>query len=107
MDAHDIMPAVAGMISQHQHRRNKMTLPTNDDFANCELTMDELEAIAAGGFWSTLKHIGGDVLKGVGYVVVGAAYVGGAAAIAGGAYLFLAGALGGQRPVVTVNGNMQ
>ena len=83
-----------------------MTLPTNDDFANCELSIEELEAIAAGGFWSTLKHIGGDVVKGAGYVLIGAAYVGGAVAIAGGAFMFLAGALGGQRPVTTVNGNM-
>jgi len=34
-----------------------MTLPTNNDFANCELSIEELEAIAAGGFWSTLKHV--------------------------------------------------
>jgi len=40
-----------------------MTLPTNDDFANCELSIEELEAIAAGGFWSTLRHIGEDVFK--------------------------------------------
>src|SRR5258707_396838 len=63
MDAHDIVPTVAGMISHHQHRRNRMTLPTNDDFENCELSIEELEAIAAGGFWSTLKHIGVDALK--------------------------------------------
>jgi len=84
-----------------------MTLPMNEDFANCELSMEELDAIAAGGFWSTLKHIGGDALKVAGYSLIGAAYVGGALAIAGGAYLFLAGALGGQRPVVSVNGQMQ
>jgi hypothetical protein len=36
------------MIPQHQHRRNSMTLATNDDFANCELSAEELEAIAAG-----------------------------------------------------------
>jgi hypothetical protein len=48
MDARGIVPAVARMISQHQHRRNTMTLPTNDDFANCELSIEELEAIAAG-----------------------------------------------------------
>jgi len=29
-----------------------MALPTNDDFANRELSIEELEAIAAGGFWS-------------------------------------------------------
>ena len=27
-----------------------MALPTNDDFANCELSIDELEAIAAGNW---------------------------------------------------------
>jgi hypothetical protein len=52
------------MISQHhQHRRNRMTLPTNDDCENCELSIEELEAIAAGGFWSTLKQIGEGALK--------------------------------------------
>ena len=34
-----------------------MTLPTNDDLANCELSIEELETIAAGGFWSTLGSI--------------------------------------------------
>ena len=33
-----------------------MALPTNDDFANRELSIEELEAIAAGGFWSWIKH---------------------------------------------------
>jgi hypothetical protein len=33
-----------------------MTLPTNEDFANCELSIEELEAIAAGGLWSWIKH---------------------------------------------------
>jgi hypothetical protein len=66
-----------------------MALPTNDDFANCELSIEELEAIAAGGFWSTLKHIGQDVLKGAGYVVVGSAYVAGTAAIALGVFVMV------------------
>jgi hypothetical protein len=83
-----------------------MTLPTNDDLSNCELSIEELEAITAGSFWSTLKHIGEDVVKGAGYVLIGAAYVGGAAAIAGGAFMLVAGALGGQRPVVSVHGSM-
>ena len=48
-----------------------MTLPTTD-FANCELSLEELEAIAAGGFWSTLKHIGEDVGK----VLIGVAAIG-------------------------------
>jgi hypothetical protein len=64
-----------------------MALPANDDFANCELSIEELEAIAAGGFWSTLKHIGHDILKGAGYVVVGSAYVAGTAAIALGVFV--------------------
>ena len=66
-----------------------MAPPTNDDFANCELSIEELEAIAAGGFWSTLKHIGQDVLKGAGYVVVGSAYVAGTAAIALGVFVMV------------------
>lgn len=33
-----------------------MTLPTNDDFANRELSIEELEAIAAGGLWGWIKH---------------------------------------------------
>ena len=33
-----------------------MTLPTNDDFANRELSIDELETIAAGGLWGWIKH---------------------------------------------------
>jgi len=49
------------MIPWHQRRRNKMALPTNDDFPNCELSIQELDAIAAGGFWSTLKHIASEV----------------------------------------------
>jgi hypothetical protein len=32
-----------------------MALPTNDDFANRELSIEELETMAAGGFWSTLE----------------------------------------------------
>jgi hypothetical protein len=31
-----------------------MALPTNDDFANCELSIEELEAIAAG--WPSWVH---------------------------------------------------
>ena len=34
-----------------------MALPTNDDFANCELSLEELETIAAGGLWSSLGHL--------------------------------------------------
>jgi hypothetical protein len=33
-----------------------MTLPTNDDFANRELSIEELDAIAAGGLWGWIKH---------------------------------------------------
>ena len=66
-----------------------MALPTNDDFANCELSIEELEAIAAGGFWSTLKHIGQDVAKVAGYGLVGAAYVAGTAAIVLGVFVMV------------------
>ena len=30
----------------------------NDDFANNELSIEELEAIAVGSFWSTVENIG-------------------------------------------------
>jgi hypothetical protein len=40
-----------------------MALPMNDNFANCELSLEELEAIAAGGFWSTVGHIGISAVK--------------------------------------------
>jgi len=33
-----------------------MALPTNDDFANCELSTEELDAIAAGGWFSSVVH---------------------------------------------------
>jgi hypothetical protein len=38
-----------------------MTLPTND-FSSRELPIEELEAIAAGGFWSWIKHEASTVL---------------------------------------------
>ena len=47
-----------------------MTLPDNADFANRELSIEELEAIAAGGFWSTVEGIAGDALKGLATVAV-------------------------------------
>jgi hypothetical protein len=50
-----------------------MTLPTNDEAANCELSIEELEAIAAGWpHW--LKTVAVDVLKvalGAGAIVAG------------------------------------
>jgi len=33
-----------------------MTLPMSDDFANRELSIEELEAIAAGGWFSSVVH---------------------------------------------------
>lgn len=32
-----------------------MALPTNDDFSNHELSVDALDAIAAGSFWSWIR----------------------------------------------------
>jgi hypothetical protein len=100
MDAHDIVPAVAGMISYHQHRRNKMALQTNDDFANCELSIEELDAIAAGWpGWArsigrgleSAAHVAGSVLDVAfkGLVVATVVYAG---VIVGGAIF------GGQKP---------
>ncbi len=58
-----------------------MALSPNDDFANCELSFEELEAIAAGGFWGSLWHgietVAHDVYKvasgPVGYTIVAVA----------------------------------
>jgi hypothetical protein len=49
-----------------------MTLP-NDEFANRELTIEELETIAAGGFWSRLRHIASDVGSVAGKIGIGVA----------------------------------
>jgi hypothetical protein len=73
VDAQDIVATqVAGMIPQHQRRRNSMTLP-NDEFVNRELSIEELETITAGGFWSTLKHIASDVGSVAGKIGIGVA----------------------------------
>jgi hypothetical protein len=39
-----------------------MILPTNDNFTNRELSIEELEAIAAGGFWKSIEHVGSALL---------------------------------------------
>jgi len=31
-----------------------MTLPTNDDFSTCELSIEELDAVAAGSIWGDI-----------------------------------------------------
>jgi hypothetical protein len=41
-----------------------MTLPTNDDFAIRELSIEELEAIAAGSVWGWIKHEAGVIEHG-------------------------------------------
>jgi hypothetical protein len=33
-----------------------MALPTNNGFADCELSAEELDAIAAGHWWNTVWH---------------------------------------------------
>jgi hypothetical protein len=33
-----------------------MILPANDDLANRELSIEELDAIAAGSFWGWISH---------------------------------------------------
>ena len=51
-----------------------MTLPTNHDFANCELSIEELEAIAAGWpHW--LKTAVHDIGKAAEYVAAATPYV--------------------------------
>jgi hypothetical protein len=46
-----------------------MTFPTNENSANRELSIDELEAIAAGGFWGWVKHEVDTALVDLGIVV--------------------------------------
>jgi hypothetical protein len=53
-----------------------MALPENDDLVNCELSLEELDAIAAGGFWSTLKHVADEVGRVAYYVGWGVAIFG-------------------------------
>ena len=50
-----------------------MTLPTNDDFANCELSMEELDAIAAG--WPGWARAIGRGLETAAYYAAGAGLV--------------------------------
>ena len=59
-DRGPIVRAVAEW-SAPSKRRNEMT--TNDAFANHELSIEELEAIAAGSFWSTVENIEIDIIK--------------------------------------------
>jgi hypothetical protein len=60
------------------------TLPTNDDFANCELSIEELEAIA-GGWPGWARAIGRGIEKGWDAVISphGAAVLGLIGAITG------------------------
>ena len=74
-----------------------MTLP-NDEFANRELSIEELEMIAAGGFWSHLKHIASEVGIVAGKIGVGVAI---GVSIFGGVSL----ALGGQATSRNANVN--
>ena len=65
-----------------------MALPMNDDFANSELSIDELDAIAGGGWFSHavhwVKHEAKAIVTnrvvvgvGIGVLVVGALVTGG------------------------------
>jgi hypothetical protein len=64
-----------------------MTLP-NDEFANRELSLEELDTIAAGGFWPSLKtlsHIGQIIGKiGLG-IAIGLSIFSGVSVAVGGA----------------------
>ena len=79
-----------------------MTLPTNDDFSNCELSVEELEAIAAGWpHW--LKTVVHDIGKVAEYAAVGVGYgviaVGTAAIVTG--FLIGAGAVSPSQRMAT------
>ncbi|MBR0685346.1 CCRG-2 family RiPP [Bradyrhizobium manausense] len=39
-----------------------MTVSTKHELANCELSIDELEAVAGGGLWGWIKHEASDAL---------------------------------------------
>ena len=64
-----------------------MTLP-NDEFAGRELSIEELDSIAAGGFWPSLKtlaHIGQVMSKiGIG-IAIGVSIFAGVSVATGGA----------------------
>ena len=75
-----------------------MTLPTHDEFVNCELSLEELETIVAGGFWSRFEHIAGEVGIVVGKIGFGLAIFG---SIFGGIQ-----ALGGGLPPRNTNANL-
>jgi hypothetical protein len=44
------------MIRAIKRGETRMTLPTDNDFSNRELSIEELDAIAAGGLWGWIKH---------------------------------------------------
>jgi hypothetical protein len=54
------------------NRRNDMTLSMNNDFANRELAIDELDAIAAGGWFSSAVHWVSHEATAVGHDIVAA-----------------------------------
>ena len=64
-----------------------MTLPTNDDFANCELSIDELEAIAAGSWFSRavhwVEHEAKAIVTSPAFAVAGAIFIGIGAIVTG------------------------
>lgn len=33
-----------------------MSVPENNDLASCELSLEELDAVAGGGLWGWIKH---------------------------------------------------
>jgi hypothetical protein len=52
------------MISQHQQEK-MMSLPTNNDVANRELSIDELETIAGGGLLGWFEDGAKSVVHGI------------------------------------------
>jgi hypothetical protein len=44
------------MIRAIKRGETRMTLPTDNDFSNRELSIEELDTIAAGGLWGWIKH---------------------------------------------------
>jgi hypothetical protein len=59
---------------QHQREKMQMTLSTNDEFANRELSIEELDTIAAAGLISWIKGEASSalhVIENVGKAAVG------------------------------------
>jgi hypothetical protein len=51
-----MLVVIAGIIPQASTRERQMALPSNDELAASELSIEQLEAIAAGGLFGDIGH---------------------------------------------------